>query len=75
MICNVLTLFKSFLEIILFRKGPDRIPHSSVLFVIVAGLWLLVGVIGIIAAENYSGSGLLVDLLLTILEDIFGLTP
>jgi hypothetical protein len=62
----VITLFKTFIEIILFRRGPESIPHSSALFVIVAAIWLLVGVIGIAASNSYSGSALLVDLVLTI---------
>ena len=62
----MITLFKTFIEIILFRRGPESIPHSSALFVIVAAIWLLVGVIGIAASNSYSGSALLVDLVLTI---------
>ena len=62
----MITLFKTFLEIILFRRGPESVPHSSVLFVIVSAIWLLVGVIGIAASNSYSGSALMVDLVLTI---------
>jgi hypothetical protein len=62
----VITLFKTFLEIILFRRGPESVPHSSALFVIVVAIWLMVGVVGIAAADSYSGSALLVDLILTI---------
>lgn len=62
----MITLFKTFLEIILFRRGPESVPHSSALFVIVVAIWLMVGVVGIAAADSYSGSALLVDLILTI---------
>lgn len=62
----MITLFKTFLEIILFRRGPESVPHSSALFAIVVAIWLMVGVVGIAAADSYSGSALLVDLILTI---------
>ncbi len=66
MIRNVLTLFKSFFEIILFRKGPEAIPHSSVLFILVAGLWMIVGVIAIVGVDTYSGASLFMDLVVTL---------
>ena len=62
----MITLFKTFIEIILFRRGPESVPQSSALFVIVAAIWLMVGVVGIAASNSYSGSALLVDLVLTI---------
>jgi hypothetical protein len=64
MIRGVLTLFKTLVEIILLRKGPGDIPHSSTLFVIVASVWFLVGVFGVLAIETYQSSDLFVDLLL-----------
>jgi len=64
MIRNVLTLFRTFVEIILLRKGPDDIPHSSVLFVIVAAVWLLVGIVAVMVIESYQSSSLLIDLIL-----------
>ena len=64
MIGNVLTLLRTFAGIILLRKGPEDIPHSSVLFVIVTAVWLLVGVVAVMVVETYSGTGLLIDLVL-----------
>ena len=43
MIGEVLTLLKTLVEIILLRKGPEDIPHSPVLFVIVVSIWLAAG--------------------------------
>ena len=43
MIEDVLTLFITFIDIILLRKGPEDIPRSSVLLVIVVSLWLAAG--------------------------------
>jgi hypothetical protein len=64
MIRNVLTLFKTFVEIIFLRKGPDDVPQSSVLFVMVAAIWLLVGIVAVMVVESYQSSGLLIDLIL-----------
>jgi len=66
MIRNVLTLFKTFVEIIFLRKGPDDIPHSSVLFVMVAVIWLLVGIVAVMVVESYQSSSLLIDLTLAL---------
>jgi len=65
MIGGVLTLFKTLIEIILLRKGPDELPHSIVLLLIVAGIWFAVGAIGAIAVDTYNGQTLLADLVLT----------
>jgi len=64
MIRSVLTLFKTFFGIILLQKGPGDIPHSSVLFVIVAAIWFLVGVVSILVIDSYNSSGLFIDLIL-----------
>lgn len=66
MIRSVLTLLKTLLDIVLFRKGPESVPHSSALFGIVATLWLLVGILAIVSVGSYSGTSLLVDLVLTV---------
>lgn len=65
MIGGVLTLFKTLFEIILLRKGPDELPHSTVLLLFVAGIWLAVGVIGAMIVDTYDGQALLADLILT----------
>lgn len=64
MIRNVLTLFKTFVEIILLRKGPGDIPHSPVLFVLVVAMWFLIGVVAVMVVEFYQSTSLLIDLIL-----------
>jgi hypothetical protein len=66
MIKRVLTLFKTLVEIALLRKGPDDIPQSSLLFIVVAAIWLLAGVLSVMLMEAYKSSSLLIDLLLAI---------
>lgn len=65
MICSVLTLFKTLVEIILLRKGPDALPHSSVLLLFAAGSWVAVGAFGAMIVDTYDGQTLLVNLILT----------
>jgi len=36
----VLPLVRTLFDIVLLRKGPDSIPRSAVLFVLIVGLWL-----------------------------------
>jgi uncharacterized membrane protein YeaQ/YmgE (transglycosylase-associated protein family) len=71
MISGVLTLFKTLVEIILFRKGPDEIPNSSLLFIVVATIWFLVGVIAVMVVESYKSPDLFVDLILAIVGLVF----
>ncbi len=62
MIRNVPTLFKTLFEIVLLRKGPNDIPHSTVLFVLVAAIWVLAGVATVMVVETYRSSSLFIDL-------------
>lgn len=39
----MLTLFETLFDIIRLRKGPDALPHSLILLLIVAILWLFAG--------------------------------
>ncbi len=41
----MLALIQTLFDIIRLRKGPDAIPHSTVLLAIVIGLWLFSGVV------------------------------
>lgn len=66
MIRNVRTLFKTFIEIIFLQKGPDDIPQSSVLFVMVAAIWILVGIVAVMVVDSYQSSSLLIDLILAL---------
>jgi len=67
MIRGVITLFKTLVEIALFRKGPEALPHSSVLLLIVTAIWIAVGAVGAMIVDTYNGQTLLVDLTLTAL--------
>jgi len=66
MIYGVLTLFKTLIEIILLRKGPNHIPHSMLLFVVVAGIWFVVGIVAVMVIETYKSASLFIDLILAI---------
>ena len=41
----VLALLKTLFDIIRLRRGPDALPHSSLLFAIIALMWLTAGVV------------------------------
>jgi len=41
----VLALFETLFDIIRLRKGPDAIPHSTVLLVLIVALWLFAGLV------------------------------
>jgi len=44
----VLALIETLFDIIRLRKGPDAIPHSVVLFVVIIALWLFAGLVMIL---------------------------
>jgi uncharacterized membrane protein YeaQ/YmgE (transglycosylase-associated protein family) len=64
MIDGVLTLFKTFIEIIFFRKGPGDIPHSPVLLLMVSAFWCLTDVVASMVMQSNQREGLLFDLIL-----------
>ncbi len=41
----VLALIETLFDIIRLRKGPDAIPHSTFLFVVIIALWLFSGLV------------------------------
>ena len=41
----VLALLKTLFDIIRLRRGPDALPHSSLLFAIIGLMWLTAGVV------------------------------
>lgn len=67
MICSVLTLFRTFAEMILLRKGPEDLPRSWVLFIIVLFIWIVVGFAAVAVIESYESAGLLIDMVLAII--------
>ncbi len=62
----MLALLKTILDIMRLRKGPDAIPHSVLLLVVVVAFWLFVDVLGGIIVPQFGGlsaSGLAITLL------------
>ena len=41
----MLALIETLFDIIRLRKGPDAIPHSTFLFVIIAAMWVIAGAV------------------------------
>jgi hypothetical protein len=41
----VLALIETLFDIIRLRKGPDAIPHSTFLFVIITAMWVIAGAV------------------------------
>jgi hypothetical protein len=62
----MLALLKTIIDIMRLRKGPDAIPHSLLLLVIVVAFWLFVDVLGGLIVPQFGGlsaSGLAITLL------------
>ncbi len=53
----MLALFETLFDIIRLRKGPDAIPHSTVLLAIVVGLWLFAGLVVTITTPELDQAG------------------
>src|SRR5210317_1623224 len=62
----MLALLQTLFDIMRLRKGPDAIPHSALLLVIVVAFWLFVDVLGGLIVPRFGGlsaSGLAITLL------------
>lgn len=64
MIAGVLPLLKTLSDIMLLRKGPDAIPHSPLLLLVVGAIWLLVGLANVVLDDTYQNISFSVDLTL-----------
>ncbi len=64
MIRYVLTVYRTFLQIALLRKGPESIPHSQVLLFLVTAVWLAVEFVGTFAVNAKPLRSILIDLIL-----------
>jgi hypothetical protein len=62
MINDVITLFKIFIEIILFRKGPADVPHSIPLLVVVSIYWCFIALLSPIVLDGGRQENFLFDL-------------
>lgn len=66
---NVLPLIRTLFDIVLLRKGPEAIPRSSVLFVLIIAWWLFVSLLAVALIEQYSES----DFFLGVFSGLVGL--
>ncbi len=58
----MLPLVRTLFDIALLRKGPDSIPRSAVLFVLIVGLWLFSSLAALALIERYDESDFLVGM-------------
>jgi peptidoglycan/LPS O-acetylase OafA/YrhL len=49
----VLPLIKTLFDIVLLRKGPEDIPRSSILFILILGLWLFSSLAALALIEQF----------------------
>ena len=68
-IAELLALFETLFDIIRLKKGPDAIPSSSVLLVVIIALWLFAGVVMTIMSPDLDQQ----DLLLSLFTGLAGL--
>ena len=62
----MLALLQTLFDIIRLRKGPDAIPHSGLLLIIVVAVWLGVDILGGLIVPRFGGlsaSGIAITLL------------
>lgn len=52
MIRNVLALIQTLFAIMRLRKGPDAIPHSQVLLLIVIAMWVATDIVSVAASSE-----------------------
>lgn len=66
MIAGVLPLLTTLFDIIRLRKGPEAIPHSSVLFVMTLAAWMVAGEIVVMLIVELDQSDFVVSIALGI---------
>ena len=59
---NVLVILRTLFDIVLLRKGPESIPHSSLLFTWIVGFWLLSSFAVLTLIEQYDRSDFVIGL-------------
>ena len=52
MIRSVLALIQTLLDIMRLRKGPDAIPHSQVVLLVVVAMWIGADLISVLASPR-----------------------
>ena len=74
MIRNVLALIQTLIDIMRLRKGPEAIPHSQVVLVVVVMLWVVADLISVAASPNVAMDRRIVGWLVTLVAlVIYGL--
>jgi len=53
---NVLPLIKTLFDIVLLRKGPEAIPRSGILLVLIIGLWLFSSLVALVLISQFDES-------------------
>jgi len=71
MIRDVLTLFKTLLDIVRLQKGPEAIPHSPVLFVLMVAAWMAVGAVVTAMIGELNQSDFAISMLLGVIALVF----
>lgn len=67
MIRRVISLVRTFFDIILLRKGPDAIPRAMIFFVIAVSMWLLSAFLLVIAFDSFNLTDMTTGLLSALL--------
>ena len=49
----MIPLIRTLFDIVLLRKGPDAVPHSGLLFVMVLGMWLFSSLAGLALIDRF----------------------
>ena len=49
----MIPLIRTLFDIVLLRKGPDAVPHSGLLFVMVLGMWLFSSLVGLVLIDRF----------------------
>lgn len=71
MIGDVLTLFKTLFDIVRLQKGPEAIPYSPVLFVMVVAAWIAAGAVVTVLIAELNQSDLAISMLLGVIALVF----
>lgn len=62
----MLPLVKTLFDIVLLRKGPDSIPRSSVLFILIVGLWLFSSLVELVLIDRIDENDFLIGLFIAL---------
>ena len=63
-------LFQTLFDIIRLRKGPDAIPHSTILLSIIVALWLFAGLLMTFMTEELDAKDFVIGTVTGLLERV-----